>query len=308
MTDTNEQISQIVKDNKVVLFMKGTRMFPQCGFSARAVEIFKRCGVEFKDVNVLADPTIRQGIKDYSNWPTIPQAYVDGEFVGGSDILLEMFENGELQKLLGVDDGSDDPDLAPPKITVTDAAKAQFAAALKDAGDDVLRFEAGASFDYDLFFGPKQADDFEVEAGGITIHVPRRCATRVTGTTLDFVDGPDGQGFKIENPNEPPKVKNIMPKAVAAMRDAGQEVHILDCRGEKERALAKIDGDELLDPEASVLEGVAKNAPIVVYCHHGVRSRPVCEQLLQRGFTNVHNLVGGIDAWSATVDSSVPRY
>ncbi len=308
MTEITEQLSQIVKDNKVVLFMKGTRMFPQCGFSARAVEIFKRCGVEFKDVNVLADPAVRQGVKDFSNWPTIPQAYVDGEFVGGSDILLEMFENGELQKLLGVDDGSDDPNLAPPKLTVTDAAKAQFEAALKDAGDDVLRFEAGASFDYDLFFGPKQSDDFQVEVNGITVHVPRRCATRVDGTTLDFVDGPDGQGFKIDNPNEPPKVKNIMPKAVAAKLKEGEDLHLLDCRGEKERALAKIEGAKVLDAEASVLDGMAKDAPIVVYCHHGVRSRTAAEQLLAKGFTNVHNLVGGIDAWSATVDSSVPRY
>lgn len=308
MTEINEQLSQIVKDNKVVLFMKGTRMFPQCGFSARAVEIFKRCGVDFKDVNVLADPAIRQGIKDFSNWPTIPQAYVDGEFVGGSDILVEMFENGELQKLLGVDDAADDPNLAPPKLTVTDAAKAQFEAALKDAGDDVLRFEAGASYDYDLFFGPKHSDDFEVAANGLTIHVPRRCATRVDGTTLDFIDGPDGQGFKIDNPNEPPKVKNIMPKAVAAMMKEGKAVHLLDCRGDKERALAKIEGDQVLDAEATVLDGVAKDAPIVVYCHHGVRSRTAAEQLLGKGFTNVHNLVGGIDAWSATVDDSVPRY
>jgi monothiol glutaredoxin len=283
-------------------------MFPQCGFSARAVEIFKRCGVTFKDVNVLADPAIRQGVKDFSNWPTIPQAYVDGEFLGGSDILLEMFESGELHKVLGVDDGSDDPDLQPPKLTVTDAAKGQFAAALKDAGDDVLRFEAGASFDYDLFFGPKQDGDFEVQTNGITIHVPRRCAKRVDGTSLDFVDGPEGQGFKIDNPNEPPKVKNIMPKAVAAMMEQGKEVHLLDCRGENERALAKLEGDKVLDPEAKVLADVAKDATIVVYCQHGVRSRTAAEQLLTKGFTNVHNLVGGIDAWSATVDSSIPRY
>src|SRR5438105_15835309 len=99
MSDVRQQIEQLIQGNKVVLFMKGTRSFPQCGFSARAIDIFKRCGVTVKDVNVLTDPALRQGIKDYSNWPTIPQAYVDGQFVGGSDILIEMFENGELQKL-----------------------------------------------------------------------------------------------------------------------------------------------------------------------------------------------------------------
>jgi monothiol glutaredoxin len=308
MSDINEQLSTLVKDNKVVLFMKGTRMFPQCGFSARAIEIFKRCGVEFKDVNVLADPAIRQGIKDFSNWPTIPQAYVDGEFLGGSDILLEMFENGELQKALGVDDASDDPNLAPPKVSVSDSAKEQFASAAKDVGDDVLRFETSASFDYDLFFGPKRDDDFIVSANGLTIHVPRRCAKRVDGASLDFVDGPDGAGFKIDNPHEPPKVKNIMPKVLKAMLDEGKTLELIDVRGDKERALASIEGGKVLDADAEVLADVAKDATIVVYCHHGVRSRTAAEQLLQKGFTNVHNLVGGIDAWSATVDSSVARY
>lgn len=102
MSDVHETIRKTIADHRVVVFMKGTKTFPQCGFSARAVEVLKRCGVPFKDVNVLADPAIRQGIKEFSNWPTIPQVYVDGKFVGGSDILLEMYESGELQKLLGV--------------------------------------------------------------------------------------------------------------------------------------------------------------------------------------------------------------
>jgi len=100
MSDIETTIRETVEKNRVVLFMKGTKTFPQCGFSSRAVEVLKRCGVEFKDVNVLADPALREGIKAYSSWPTIPQVYVDGQFVGGSDILFEMFQNGELQKLL----------------------------------------------------------------------------------------------------------------------------------------------------------------------------------------------------------------
>jgi monothiol glutaredoxin len=100
MSDIQSTIRETVEKNRVVLFMKGTKNFPQCGFSARAVEVLKKCGVEFKDVNVLADPELRQGIKEFSNWPTIPQVYVDGQFVGGSDILMEMFQNGELQKLV----------------------------------------------------------------------------------------------------------------------------------------------------------------------------------------------------------------
>ncbi|CAN0618192.1 glutaredoxin 4 [Burkholderia multivorans] len=99
--DTQQRIKQIVDENPVVLFMKGSAQFPMCGFSGRAVQVLKACGVDqFKTVNVLEDDEIRQGIKEFSNWPTIPQLYVKGEFVGGSDIMMEMYQSGELQQLL----------------------------------------------------------------------------------------------------------------------------------------------------------------------------------------------------------------
>ncbi|MDT9598394.1 Grx4 family monothiol glutaredoxin [Sphingosinicella rhizophila] len=100
MSDINARLDEIVNSNDVTLFMKGTALFPQCGFSSRAVAILDHLGVAFETVDVLQDSEIRQGIKDYSDWPTIPQLYVKGEFVGGSDIMMEMFEAGELQALL----------------------------------------------------------------------------------------------------------------------------------------------------------------------------------------------------------------
>ena len=93
-------IQSLVDDNTVVVFMKGTKTFPQCGFSATVAEALRRLGVDFKDVNVLEDPAIRQGIKDFTNWPTIPQLYVKGKFIGGCDIVREMYENGELGKVM----------------------------------------------------------------------------------------------------------------------------------------------------------------------------------------------------------------
>lgn len=101
MSDVQSRIAQIVKDNDVVLFMKGTPLFPQCGFSSRAIAILNHLEVEFESVDVLQDQEIRQGIKEFSDWPTIPQLYVKGEFVGGSDIMMEMYEAGELNTLLG---------------------------------------------------------------------------------------------------------------------------------------------------------------------------------------------------------------
>ena len=106
MSDVHKQIDDLVKSSEVLLFMKGNASFPQCGFSGRAIQILKACGVDPKavtTVNVLEDPAIRQGIKEYSNWPTVPQLYVKGEFVGGSDIMTEMYESGELQQVLSKD-------------------------------------------------------------------------------------------------------------------------------------------------------------------------------------------------------------
>ncbi|MBD7961709.1 MAG: Grx4 family monothiol glutaredoxin [Comamonas sp.] len=103
MSDTQQRIDQLVKNNDILLFMKGSASFPMCGFSGRAIQILKACGVDPKaiaTVNVLEDQEIRQGIKDYSNWPTIPQLYIKGEFIGGSDIMMEMYESGELKQVI----------------------------------------------------------------------------------------------------------------------------------------------------------------------------------------------------------------
>ena len=103
MSDAQNNISDLLKNNEIVLFMKGTPLFPQCGFSSRAVAILDRLGASYESVDVLQNPEVRQGIKEFSNWPTIPQLYVNGEFVGGSDIMMEMFESGELQQLLAAE-------------------------------------------------------------------------------------------------------------------------------------------------------------------------------------------------------------
>jgi monothiol glutaredoxin len=100
MTDPQTRIDALVKTNDIVLFMKGTPLFPQCGFSSRAISILDQLGARYETVDVLADPEVRQGIKAYSDWPTVPQLYIHGEFVGGSDIMMEMFESGELKELV----------------------------------------------------------------------------------------------------------------------------------------------------------------------------------------------------------------
>src|SRR3989441_4068137 len=142
-------IDNEVKGNDVVLFMKGTPQFPMCGFSGQVVQILDYLGVPYKGLNVLENEELRNGIKTYSSWPTIPQLYVKGEFVGGCDIVKEMFASGELHKLLGKEAAPGAP-IKPPSITVLESAAKAFREAAAEAGGDVLRLEVDAQFQNDL--------------------------------------------------------------------------------------------------------------------------------------------------------------
>jgi monothiol glutaredoxin len=148
----------------------------------------------------------------------------------------------------------------------------------------------------------------EVTSNGILLCVARGSVARAEGITIDFVRGPRGMGFKIDNPKAPPRVKPIGPRELKGLLDLGQ-VELFDVRPDDERAKASIAQAKKLDAEGrKYLLGLAKNAPIALHCHHGMRSRSAAEQLLREGFTNVYNLEGGIEAWSNEVDPSVPRY
>lgn len=193
-----KEIDTLVKGHPVVLFMKGTPQMPQCGFSATVVGILDDMLPGYQTVDVIARPEIRSGIKEYSEWPTVPQLYVDGEFVGGCDIITEMAGSGELYETLGVEV----PDVAEPSIEITDNAKAVFADA-PCSDDQGIRLGINKQFRYDLNVGPINAHDFRVESNGITLTIDRMSAARADGITIDYeTDGPQS-GFQIKNPNEP---------------------------------------------------------------------------------------------------------
>ncbi len=298
------QIDELVKSTPVVLFMKGTKSFPQCGFSATVIQILNRLLPDYMTVNVLSDPAIRDGIKSYSNWPTIPQLYVGGEFVGGCDIVKEMFASGELARKLGVEAKP----VAPPTITITAAAAKVLGEALGEAGPgDVVHMKIDERFDHALALGPREPGDLEVAAGGLTVMLDPASAERARGLTIDFVEGAES-GFKIENPNAPPKVVALSPRELEAKLKAG-EVTLFDVRTPKERETAQIAGSRLLDDAVmSEIAALPKDTPIAFYCHHGVRSMSAAQHFQDQGFRKVHNLAGGIDAWSQVVDPKVPRY
>ena len=301
-----QKIEQLVRQDEVVLFMKGTRSFPQCGFSASVVNILNTLIPKYSTVNVLAEPEVRASMKEYSDWPTFPQLFIKGEFVGGADIVKQMFESGDLEKKLG-------SMVAPAKavkVTVSPRAKQELDAALKEGSPgDVIHLTITGGWEHQLDLGAKEASHVTVDAGGITVQLDRASAAKADGVTIDFVEDATGAGFKIENPNRPPAVREVAPKDLKSLLDAGKVKELYDVRTPREREVAQIAGSRQFDDQAMAdIEALSRDTPIAFHCHHGHRSRGAAEHFLKMGFKNVYNLTGGIDAWSQQVDPSVKRY
>ena len=216
------RISKMVEDNPVFLFMKGSPEAPQCGFSYRVIQVLNSWNVPFQSFNVLSDEGIRQGIKDFSNWPTIPQLYVKNEFVGGCDIIEELSGNGELA--------------------------------------DVLK-----SAYPDREFTP---------------------------------------------PPPPAEVQEVLSVEASEILKNQPEIAILDVRPPEERAKAALDNSRMLDNHTAqeILDSWDPETPMMLICHQGIRSRQAAQYFTSQGFQQVYNVSDGIDGWSQTVDSSIPRY
>ena len=299
------RIDALLSTNKVVLFMKGEPRAPQCGFSAKAAAALASIGLDdYAHVDVLADPEIRDGIKAYGDWPTIPQLYVNGELVGGSDIVEQMASSGELQAALGLPP----PDRTPPSITIAPAAADMLRQAVADAGDNyALKVSVDPRFNAQLQAEPIDASAIAVEVGGIRVQFDLVSARRAEGLSIDWVDDARGRGLVIDNPNAPPKVRALSPLEAAGKLAAGA-LTLVDVRPPEERALARLKGGfENLDDGSAALEALAKDTPIAFLCHHGGRSAQAAEHFRQLGFREVYNVTGGIDAW-AGADPSIPKY
>lgn len=193
---TRGSIESILDSDRVVLFMKGTRQFPQCGFSAAAAGIVDRLIPEYTTVNVLEDEDIRQGIKEYADWPTIPQLYIEKEFVGGTDLVQEMFESGELHKLMGVTV----PDPAAPAIQVSDEAAELVREAMRNHPGQHLHLTVDARGDARLQLGPENQNALKVESAGLDIYLDPLSASRADGLVVELADSPQGQGLRIHHP------------------------------------------------------------------------------------------------------------
>lgn len=300
---THQKIDKLVKDNAVLLFMKGTRTFPQCGFSASVVGMLDELGKPYETYNILEDPEVREGAKTYSDWPTFPQLYVKGELVGGADIVKGMYGSGELHKLLG----APLEEVPPPKITITDWAAEVLREAAKKEKHQALRIEVSPKFQYGLLFSEDRPGDFLVESNGFSVLVDRGSAKRANGLVLDY--SRESKGFMIENPNEPPKVKQASVRDLKKAFDENPRLNVFDVRTMDERQRAMIPGTKLLTPDVrEAAMKLAKDTPLWFICHHGPRANAMAETFLKAGFTKVHNVHGGIEAWAREIDPTVPRY
>ncbi len=299
------RIESILNANRVVLFMKGQPSMPQCGFSAKAVGALQDLGVEFDHVNVLADAEIREGIKAYGEWPTIPQLYIDGELIGGSDIILQMAGSGELSSVLGLAA----PDRTPPRITVTPAAVEMLRGALADSPGAALQLGIDARFQPNFQLAPHDDNAIAAESNGLRVQFDLASARRAEGITIDWVDDIRGKGLAIDNPNAPKAVQELSVRDADDQLRAGS-ITVVDVRPADERAIAAINAPfETFDGDNRArLEALPKDTALSFLCHHGGRSAQAAEQFRALGFTKVSNITGGIDAWSNEVDNGVPKY
>ena len=303
--EVRQSIESHINAKDVVLFMKGTRGMPQCGFSATVVQILDSLVSDYSTVNVLADSTLRNGIKEFSDWPTIPQLYIKGEFVGGCDIIKDMYESGQLEPALGVEA----QEVAVPDVRLSEAAQHAFKDALQKP-DDVIRLEVDGRFNHSLSIGEKSKGDLFVELGALTLAVPRMSAKRANGVSIDFVDSEEGKAFKITNPNEPPKVQSLSVEELKKrLLQAEDGLRLYDVRTPNEREIAHVEGSKLLDRGAQdEIMGLPKETALYFYCHHGQRSEQAAQFFLNQGFLEVYNVEGGIDAWARDVDTDIARY
>ena len=194
-----ERIDSLIASDRVVLFMKGTREQPQCGFSATTVGILDSLVSDYVTVNVLEDPAIREGIKAYSDWPTIPQLYIDKEFTGGCDVVKQLFNTGQLHEALGVDP----PDRTPPEIEVSDKAAEVMRNAVAGQPGMSVHLAIDGRWQHSFALGPAEGHEVKAESNGVEILMDVATAQKARGLKVDMVETLQGTGFQITNPNAP---------------------------------------------------------------------------------------------------------
>ena len=301
---TRERIETVLNDHRVVLFMKGDRRQPQCGFSAAATNMLNELLPDYHTVNVLEDAEIREGIKAYGEWPTIPQLYVQGELVGGADIIRQLYTSGELHELFG----APKPDRTPPEITITDAAAEAIRQGTANAQGVALHLEIGPDHSAGFQLAPAGEHDIVVSSNGLEVHFDPASAQRAKGIVIDWVSTVQGEGLSLKFPGAQ-EIKSLTVQELKS-RLAQGDITLIDVRPANGlAAAAPIAQARVLETEGyEAIAALPKDTPLAFICHHGISSKNMAERFAAHGFTNLSNVEGGMDAWAAEIDSSVPRY
>ena len=302
---TRARIEGMVASDRVVLFMKGTPQMPQCGFSATTTGILDSLLPSYTTYNVLEDREVRDGVKAYSSWPTIPQLYIDGEFVGGCDIVKQMYNAGDLHAALG----QEPPDRSPPRIALSDRAAELIRQSVEGHPGTAVHLKIDSRWQHSFSLGPTDGHEIRSLANGVELLMDLGTAQRAQGLELDIEETFQGYAFRVSNPNEPPPVRELSPLELDRRLSASGGFLLFDVRPPAERDRARIAGDRVLDDEAmAFIRRLPKETELAFYCHRGSRSHSAAEHFRLEGHTRVYNLKGGIDAWSEQVDPGVPRY
>jgi len=266
-SETRGIIDNLLSTNKVVLFMKGTPQQPQCGFSAKTTAALDMLIPDFMSVNVLDHPTIREGIKEYANWPTIPQA------------------------------------TNQPKISISDDGITAMKKALDSQPDGALHLQISATWSHQISLDESRDGDIRVNISGIEFHMDPWTAARADGLNMILEEDLTGTRFVFDNPNAPPPVNQMTVHTLKARLDGVDDVILIDVRPEDERHKGSIEGARPWNDELRIyVEALPKDTEIIVHCQIGGRSQALADALRQRGFTNLHNVAGGIEAWIEEIE------
>ncbi len=301
---TRETIEQQVGSARVVLYMKGNPRQPMCGFSAKTAGMLDSLLDDYVSIDVLQDEDIREGIKEYGQWPTIPQLYIDGELVGGCDIVTGMFNSGELHEMLGVEK----PDRTPPEISITPKAAEKIREAMAGHKGIEVHLQIDPDFQSRFQLAPAEGGEIRAESGGITVLFDVASAQRARGASIDWVETMQGEGLSINLPQAPAPITQMSVAELKTRLDEGG-LTLIDVRSDEEREKASIKGAKPMNADLMAeLEALPRETPLAFVCHTGGRSQVAAEHFRKLGFTDVSNVAGGIDAWSREIDGSVPTY
>ena len=290
---TRERIETVLKDHRVVLFMKGDRRQPQCGFSAAATNMLNELLPDYHTINVLEDPEIREGIKAYGEWPTIPQLYVEGELIGGADIIRQLYTSGELHELFG----AAKPDRTPPEITITDAAAEAIRQGTANAQGVALHLEIGPDHSAGFQLAPAGEHDIVAHSNGLEVHFDPASAQRAKGIVIDWVSTVQGEGLSLKFPGSQ-EIKSLTVQELKARLAAG-DVTLIDVRPAHNRAaVPPLPQARVLDDEGyERLAALPKDTALAFICNVGISSQSMAERFAAHGFSNVYNVAGGMEAW-----------